>query len=348
MSETKEVRREEQLPQANVEQFIRTFIPNVPQGELCIKQFSAGHSNLTYLLQIGDWEAVLRRPPLGPIAPKAHDMQRESFFLQEIGSMFTAAPQIYATTVDEHWIGAPFFIMERKKGMVLDTTWPKTLPYEPTLGQSISQAMVDGLVDLHQIPPTNKLLTIAQPQGFMARQVKGWISRYQRAKTADIQGVETIMRYLEQHTPTPQAATIIHYDYKVNNAMFTSDCSKMVGLFDWEMSTIGDPLADVAVAMTYWMQQDDHDAIKYALGKPPVTVLPGFYTRDDFLQRYSAKTGFDLANMNYYIIFAYFKLAVIGQQIYYRYAKGQTTDNRFQHFDQLVANMIQHAYALVP
>lgn len=343
-TDTIQVRQGEELDKERLQAFITAELPEVPPGDLVIEQFGSGHSNLTYLLKRAGWEAVLRRPPHGPVAPKAHDMEREYTFLSKLHPAYPAAPKPYVYSNDETVVGSPFFIMERRKGIVLDTEFPAGTTYHPDLGRKVSEIMVNQLVTLHEVDSEKTgLIELAKPEGFMERQVKGWIKRYERAKTDEVEHVEKLMRHLEEHIPMTSEATVIHYDYKLNNAMFTPDYSEMTGLFDWEMSTIGDPLADIAVAMSYWIQSDDDDLLKYGLGQPPVTVQEGFFTRDEFIAAYAKASGRDLSQIDYYLTFAYFKLAVIGQQIYYRYKQGQTKDPRFKHLNVLVNNMIQQA-----
>ncbi|MBA4536511.1 phosphotransferase family protein [Bacillus aquiflavi] len=342
--DTIQVREGEELDQAKLHAFLLKHLSEAPAGELEIEQFGAGHSNLTYLLRIGDWEAVLRRPPHGPVAPKAHDMKREYTFLTSLSPVYQTAPKPYLYSDDETIVGSPFFMMERRKGIVLDSEFPKYVNYTPKMGRQISRLMVDKLVELHQVDYTKTgIMQLVKPDGFMHRQVEGWINRYERFKTDDIQGVVKLIRYLAENIPVSQKPTIIHYDYKLNNAMFSEDFRQVTGLFDWEMSTVGDPLADVGVAMSYWIQKDDDDLLKKGLGKPSVTVMDGFFTRDEFIEDYANKSGRDLSAINFYLTFAYFKLAVIGQQIYYRYKNGQTHDPRFAHFNSLVKNMVHQA-----
>lgn len=340
------VRQGEELPVEKLLSFLRNAIDGLPDGPLHVQQFSSGHSNLTYLLSIGDWEAVLRRPPLGPVAPKAHDMRRECAWLTEIHPLFPLAPKPLLFCDDEAVIGSPFFLMERRKGVVLDHEFPPHIEPTKEIGQRISDTMVTTLVELHRLNyKTTRLVEIGKPDGFMERQVHGWIRRYERAKTDEVPEVETLTKWLVQHIPNKSEATIIHYDYKLNNALFAEeDIAKMVGLFDWEMTTVGDPLADVAVAMSYWIQADDPPLLKNAFGKPSVTTYPGFYSRDEFIQAYAEKSGRDVSNMHFYLTFAYFKLAVICQQIYYRFRRGQTTDERFRKFGQFVESLIQYAW----
>ncbi|MDP4170340.1 MAG: phosphotransferase family protein [Bacillota bacterium] len=337
------IRKGEELDVAVIETFVRTHLSDLPEGSLQINQFSAGRSNLTYQLQIGEWNAVLRRPPKGPVAPRAHDMEREFRILQEIHPHFPAAPEPYIFA-DESVIGSPFFIMERKQGIVLDTEFPKGILPTEEICRNISEAMVDNLVSLHRIDFTKTNLTeLTKPDGFMERQVIGWIRRYENAETDLIPHVEKLKQWMLKNVPASIEPSIIHYDYKLNNAMFDESLSKMVGLFDWEMTTVGDPLADLGAAMSYWIEPGDSDLLKIGMGKAPITTTPGFLTRSEFMERYANKSGRDLSNMNFYLTFAYFKLAVICQQIYYRWKKGQTQDERFSGLNIFVNSLIQYA-----
>jgi len=342
--DTMQVRSSESLDVDKLHAFLESHFPELPQDRLEITQFSAGHSNLTYCLKIADFEAVLRRPPLGPVAKKAHDMKREFTILSALHPFLPSVPKPYVYVEDRDIIGSDFFLMERKKGIVLDTHFPKGTEPTEELARQLSEIMVDSLVALHAIPyQDTPLKDMVKPDGFLERQVHGWIERYEKAKTAEHKEVVILTEWLKNNLPSNNEATIIHYDYKLNNAMFSEDYSEMIGLFDWEMTTVGDPLADVGVAMSYWMQADDPKMLLYALGEPPVTVLPGFYTRQQFIDRYAEKSGRDVSAIHYYCTFAYFKLAVICQQIYYRYVKGQTQDDRFAQMDKMVAALIQQA-----
>lgn len=342
--DTMQVRSSERLDVDKLHAFLESYFTELPQGKLEIAQFSAGHSNLTYCLKIADFEAVLRRPPLGPVAKKAHDMKREFTILSALHPFLPSVPKPYVYVEDRDIIGSDFFLMERKKGIVLDTHFPKDTEPTEELARQLSELMVDSLVALHAIPyQDTPLKDIVKPDGFLERQVYGWIERYENAKTAEHAEVAMLTEWLKNNLPSNHEATIIHYDYKLNNAMFSEDYTEMIGLFDWEMATVGDPLADVGVAMSYWMQADDPKMLLYALGEPPVTVLPGFYTRQQFIDRYAEKSGRDVSAIHYYCTFAYFKLAVICQQIYYRYVQGQTQDDRFAQMDKMVAALIQQA-----
>lgn len=338
------VRKGEELDRKTLYHYIREKMPEVPSGELEIEQFGAGASNLTYLLRIGAWEAVLRRPPLGPVAPKAHDMEREYKILSSLYPLYPTAPKPYHFSKNEEVVGSPFFIMERRKGIVLDSTFPEGVTYDEQLGKKISKLMVERLVELHRIDyKKTELEHITKPDGFMERQVAGWIKRYDNAKTSEISGLKELTNWMQKSIPSSLKPTIIHYDYKLNNAMFSEDFSEMIGLFDWEMTTVGDPLADLGVALSYWTQPDDPEQLKTGLGKASVTTWGGFFTREEFLEHYANRSGRDVSMINFYLTFAYFKLAVICQQIYYRYFKGQTSDPRFAQLDQYTETLIQYA-----
>lgn len=341
MSETITVRPGEELNTESLQQYLNAHVPTLGQLE-GYTQFPAGASNLTYALQFTSGEYVLRRPPIGPVAPKAHDMKREYDILTMLQPYLPQVPKPLVFCDDPRVLGVPFFIMERKYGVVLDTSLPNA--YTPEMGRQISEKMIDLLVDLHAINyQQTALANMTKAEGFLERQVHGWIERYERAKTDDIAEVLPLTAWLRDHLPDSTDATIIHYDFKLNNAMFNEDFSEIIGLFDWEMTTVGDPLADLGVMMSYWVTEHDDTTLKYMLGKPPVTIQPGFYTREEMMARYAEKSGRDLAAMSYYITFAYFKLAVIGQQIYARYRNGQTKDERFAIFGKLVPQLMKHA-----
>ncbi|AZB44008.1 phosphotransferase family protein [Bacillus sp. FJAT-42376] len=344
MSYTIPVREGEELKIQELERYLKERFPAISDDSLRIEQFGTGASNLTYALKAGKWEAVLRRPPLGPVAPKAHDMKREFRILKALHPLFPEAPKPYLYEEDPSVAGSAFFLMERRKGVIVDTSLPAGIELTEERGRILSELMVDKLVQLHAIPYQNTdLVNLSRPEGFMERQVGGWIERYHRAKTDEIEEVAILTSWLEKHLPSSGAPSVIHYDYKLNNALFTEDLTDMAGLFDWEMTTIGDPLADLGAAMSYWTDEKDPDSLKFGFGKPSITIQPSFYSRKQFVDRYAEKSGRDVSSFPYYLAFAYFKLAVICQQIYYRYKKGQTKDERFAKFAPFVHTLIHQA-----
>ncbi|GGF84224.1 phosphotransferase family protein [Paenibacillus aceti] len=340
------VRRGEELDLITLDAYLREHL-DLPSGDsMEVEQFGAGHSNLTYLIRAGEWEAVLRRPPLGPVALKAHNMEREFTLLKQLHPLFPLAPRPYLYCGESSVIGSPFFVMERRQGITLDRDFPPQVDYTPALCKEISGMMVSTLAQLHEVPYEEaQLQAISQPEGFMRRQVQGWVERYERAKTEEIPEAQSLQRWLIDKLPVSPNPTVIHYDFKLNNVMFSrSHPSEIIGVFDWEMATVGDPLADVGAALSYWFEPEDPPELLSGLGHSPLTVNPGFITREEFLQAYATRSGRDVSGISYYLTFAYFKLAVICQQIFYRYKKGQTNDERFARFDDTVRALITHAW----
>lgn len=338
------VRPGEDFDREAVRRYLVTHLEEVPDNEpMEVRQFPTGASNLTYLLKIGDWEAVLRRPPFGPLPPKAHDMKRESEFLKRLHPYFPLVPKPYLFCDDESVIGAPFYVMERKSGVVVDQQFPPGVSVDEAVCRRISEVLVDTLVQLHQVDYREAgLASFGRPEGFLKRQVEGWIMRYERAKTDDIPAVESVSKWLLDHLPPSRETTIVHNDFKLNNMLLAPDLSRVTAVLDWEMSTIGDPLFDLGVTLGYWVLHDDPELLKLTI-LSPITTTPGFVSREEFIQRYAEKSGRDVENIDYYLTFAYFKLAVVIQQIYYRWKAGQTQDPRFRDFGQRVRRLMEYA-----
>ncbi len=343
MSETINVRGGEDFDLEAVERYLRAHVDEVPESDLEVSQFPSGASNLTYLLKVGDWEGVLRRPPLGPVPPKAHDMGRESGILKKLNAVYPLAPKPYFFCEDESVIGAPFYVMERKKGVVLDDSFPDDIEPDENLCRGVSRTVVDTLVQLHAVDVEEAGLgDLGRPEGFLERQTEGWISRYEKAKTEEIIEVEPLTEWLTRDIPESPPPAIIHNDYKLNNLVLDpGDITHVRAVLDWEMATVGDPLFDLAVSLSYWIEADDPDELKAVM--PTVTVTPGFMTRKELIDRYAERSGRDLSEMHWYVVFGYFKLAGILQQIYARWKKGQTTDERFATFGDRVRTLIVHA-----
>ena len=343
MSETVRVREGEDFDLASVERYLRAHIDDLPEGEFTVSQFPSGASNLTYQLKIGEWEGVLRRPPLGPVPPRAHDMGRESGILSKLGAVYPLAPKPYFFCEDESVIGAPFYVMERRTGTVLDESFPEDVELDEGLCRGISRTVVDTLVRLHAVDVEEAGLgDLGRPEGFLQRQTEAWISRYDKAKTEEIEEVDPLTKWLARDIPESPPPTVIHNDYKLNNLVLNpDDLTEVRAVLDWEMATVGDPLFDLAVSLSYWIEPDDPDGLKAVM--PTVTVTPGFMTRKEFIDRYESESGRDLSDMHWYVVFGYFKLAAILQQIYARWKNGQTEDERFADFGDRVRTLIVHA-----
>lgn len=342
--ETISVREGESFDVNAVHDYLSQHIQDFPKNSMIkVKQFPTGKSNLTYLLTCGNWEGVLRRPPLGPLPPKAHDMKRESDFLTRLQPAFTLAPKPYVFCDDESVIGAPFYVMERKQGVVINESLPDGVENTVERGRELSELAVDTLVDLHNVDyEAVGLGSFGRPEGFMERQVHGWINRYERSKTDDIPSYEPLAAWLKQHIPHSTDVTVVHNDFKFNNMLFSDDLKQVKALLDWEMSTIGDPMFDLGNALSYWMKSDDPDILTNSF--KTVTTMPGFVSRNEFIQLYAERSGRDCSSIHFYQVFAYFKLAVIVQQIYYRWKKGQTQDNRFEHYHKRTKNLTEFAW----
>jgi aminoglycoside phosphotransferase (APT) family kinase protein len=346
MAETIRIREGEGFDLGAVERYLRERIEGLPEGELEVRQFPSGASNLTYLLKIGDWEGVLRRPPLGPVPPKAHDMGRESHVLERLHEAFPLAPRPYFFCDDESVIGAPFYVMERRAGVVVDDGFPENVEPTVELCRGMSRMVADTLARLHAVDPDEAGLgDLGRPEGFLERQVKGWISRYEKARTDEIEEVGPLTGWLADEIPESPAPTIIHNDYKLNNLILNpDDLTDVRAVLDWEMATVGDPLFDLAVSVSYWIEPTDPEELKEVM--PTVTSTPGFMTRKELMDRYAHRSGRDLSDVHWYMVFGYFKLAVILQQIYARWKNGQTRDERFANFDRRVRTLILHAKTL--
>lgn len=339
------VREGEGFDAAGVLEHLRAQIPGIPAGELEVRQFPTGASNLTYLLRVDGWTAVLRRPPLGPVAPRAHDMEREGKLLQRLNAVFPLAPRPLLICTDAEVIGAPFTVMEYRPGVVVDARLPNGVQATPELARAMAEAVVDTLVELHRVDyRAAGLAEMGRPEGFMQRQVDGWIGRYQKAATDQIPEVEPLIRRIRDRVPQPgaAAATVIHNDFKLNNLIFDpADLGRVTAVVDWEMATVGDPLFDLAIFLSYWTDPSDPPALQALV--PSVTTLPQFPARGELRDLYARKSGRDLSGLDWYMTFAYFKLAVILQQIYARYVRGQTRDPRFAGFGHAVRTLIVHA-----
>jgi aminoglycoside phosphotransferase (APT) family kinase protein len=345
-SSTIAIRAGEDFDHEAIAAYLRANLPGIGAGELEVRQFPAGRSNLTYLLRIGEWEAVLRRQPLGPVPPKAHDMEREAGILERVNRVFPLAPRPYLICHDPALLGVPFYVMERKRGVVVDDGFPAGTEATPELCRRISEALIGTLAELHAIDwRAAGLEEFGHPDGFLPRQVEGWIGRYQKAATEEIASAEPLMRWLAANVPESPAPTIVHNDFKLNNLLLDpQQLDRVTGVLDWEMTTVGDPLFDLAVTMGYWIEAGDPETMR--AGLPSVTMLPGFLTRNECMELYARLSGRDVSNMRFYLTFAYFKLAVIIQQIYARWKRGQTQDARFAIFGARVRMLLDYTEPL--
>jgi aminoglycoside phosphotransferase (APT) family kinase protein len=323
---TKPVRKGEELDVAALGRFL-----DVAPETISIAQFPGGHSNLTYSVRVGDQELVLRRPPFGNTVKSAHDMGREVRMLTRLRPHYDKAPRVVASTEDARILGAPFYLMERVRGVVIRRKIPDGIDLTPALARSLSELVVDGLAELHAIDvEKNGLLDLGKPDGFVERQVRGWSERYVAAQTDDISDMPALAARLASRIPTSPKATIVHNDWKLDNLVLSEDLKRIVGVLDWEMSTIGDPLIDLGTTLSYWVEPGDDELLKAVAFGP--TTAEGTLTRREVVARYGEKSGRDVTGVLFYYVFALFKTAVVAQQIYTRYKKGLTKDERFASF----------------
>jgi aminoglycoside phosphotransferase (APT) family kinase protein len=339
VSDTAAIRTGEELDTTALAAYLNGKLPGAGQ-DITVEQFPGGHSNLTYLVRTAGQEYVLRRGPLGPVPPKAHDMAREFHVLQAVHPHFPPAPEVFLLCEDVPVIGAVFFIMERRRGIVVRGTIPPELAAFPDYPKRVSRGFVDCLVQLHGVDIEKRgLAGLGKPAGFLERQVRGWFERWQRAKTEENPAMDRLMRWLAERMPTSPDATLVHNDFKLDNVMLNLENPGQVeAVLDWEMSTVGDPLVDLGLILCYWSQPSDPGG-----SKPALTSEPGWFTPAELIGYYAQQTGRDVSRISYYEVFAIFKLAVVLQQIYYRFHRGQTQDERFRNFDSRVRNLIELA-----
>ena len=341
--DTAAVRHGDELNLAALTDYLRGKIEGVEHG-IGVEQFPGGHSNLTYLLHISGREYVLRRAPLGPVAPKAHDMVREFHVLEAVHPHFPPAPEVYLRCEDTALLGAPFYLMQRRRGIVLRDRVPPEVAAHEDYAQRISRAFTDCLIEMHAVDiERHGLRKLGKPEGFVERQVKGWSDRWMRAQTEPNPEMDAVMKWLASTIPPSGHPTLVHNDFKLDNVMLDpASPDRIEAVLDWEMTTVGDPLCDLGLTLCYWSSPEvpgtDHQAI---------TAAPGWYTRDELVGRYAGKTGRDLSPLPWHEVLGVFKLAVIVQQIYYRFWRGQTTDERFRHFDQRVRALTSQAAQMV-
>ena len=322
------VRQGEELDIEKLDAYLREHIPDL-DGSLAVEQFPGGHSNLTYMLRVGQRDLVLRRPPFGKKIETAHDMGREYRILSHLVEVYDRAPRPLAYCEDESVLGAPFYVMERLKGVVLRASPPKGIELTEPLMRRLSENFVANLVELHGIDYNAiGLGDFGRPEGYVRRQIEGWTRRYTNARTDDIPDVERVAAWLAENMPDEMGASLIHNDYKYDNLVLDADdLSRIIGVLDWEMATIGDPLMDLGTTLAYWVDPNDPAELRaMAFG---LTTLPGNLNRRELVQRYADLSGRDVAHVLFYFVYGLFKVVVIAQQIYARYKGGFSQDERF-------------------
>ena len=336
------VRDDERFDEERLADYLRGRLPG-SESRLEVRQFGGGAANLTYLLDYGGAEYVLRRPPLGPVAASAHDMAREYRVLSVLWQALPYAPRAFLFCEDAAIIGAPFFVMERRRGVVVRRAMPDVYRDQPDAARRMSEALVDALAEFHAVDYNALGLSdLGKPQGFLERQIEGWYRRWQGAKTVELGDMDRVYRWLRDNCPTAGAVSLVHNDYKLDNAMLAAgDPGRVVALFDWDMCTLGDPLADLGALLTYWTEPGDPPYLQ-ATAMMPLGDL-GFLTREALVARYAARSGRPVGDIGFYHTLGLFRLTVIIAQIYIRYRRGQTQDARFAAMEHMIPLLARRA-----
>ncbi len=331
--EPREVRAEDAFDVAAVHDWLSRSV-SLPSAPPQVRQFRGGASNLTYLLRYPDRELVLRRPPVGRKAASAHDMRREHRVQSALAPVYRPVPRMVAFCDDPTVLGADFYVMERVAGTVLRATLPPGLELPPERARALGLQVVDSLHELHAVDAVAVGLgDLGRGPGYVRRQVSGWSDRYRRARTDDVPDFTAVMAWLAAHEPPDAGHCLIHNDFRLDNIVLDDDL-RVVGVLDWEMATLGDPLMDLGAALAYWVQADDDEMMQAARRQP--TDLPGMPTRAEVVAAYAERSGLAVDDWLFYEVFGLFRLAVILQQIWARYVHGETTNPAFAAFGVFV------------
>lgn len=338
----KEVGENESLDDKKLRQFLfqKNLISN-PEIELKISQFSNGYSNLTYLLDLENQSFVLRMPPKGAVK-RGHDMSREFKVLSALQNGFNQSPKVYAYCDDNDIIGASFYIMERIEGIILTAKEAYKRKVLPEDFKSIASTWLDLFVDLHNLNYKSLGLSdLGKPDGYVARQVKTWSKQYYKAATLEIPEADFVVQWMDANQPSHYDHTFIHNDYKYDNVVFkNTDWKEISAILDWEMCTLGDPLMDLGTSLAYWMMPSD------GLGSqiiPSPTMMEGNPSREELLNKYANQSNRNVDNFIFYYVYGLFKIAVIVQQIFYRYKLGLTKDEKFAQLDKVCVTFCKMA-----
>jgi aminoglycoside phosphotransferase (APT) family kinase protein len=345
-SDVIDVRPDERFDERRLAEWLRGRLEGA-ELPLRVAQFPGGHANLTYLLRFGEGpgvrEYVLRRPPLGPVAATAHDMHREYRALSRLWRGFPLAPRAFLYCADRDLIGADFLVMERRHGVVVRGTIPPSFGGgdDPVANRKLSEVVIDTLAEFHAVDPAAvELQDLGKPEGFLERQVKGWMGRLERAKTREVPIAREVVRWLEANLPASPPPTLVHNDWRLDNlAVAPDDPGRCVAVYDWDMCTVGDPLCDLGTLLSMWSERGEAPA-----GTNPMpSQSEGFLTRDDAARRYAERSGRSIDALPYYVVFGTFKMGVVLQQIFVRFHRGQTQDSRFEGMGEAAEGLFRLA-----
>ncbi|HTA64681.1 MAG TPA: phosphotransferase family protein [Xanthomonadaceae bacterium] len=339
IDQARDVRDEDRLDPTRVDAFLKQHVEGL-EGEPTIRQFPGGASNLTYLLAYGNRELVLRKPPTGAKAKSAHDMLREARVMAALKPHYGYVPAILATCDDASVLGSDFYVMERLHGIILRRDLPQDLGLDAAGVRKLCTSFIDRLVDLHKVDAASpQLAAIGKGQGYVERQVRGWSERWRVALTDGTDACEDVLAWLaDKQPPRETAICVIHNDYRFDNVVLDPKHPlDIVGVLDWEMATLGDPLMDLGGSLAYWVQADD-DAVFQSFRRQP-THVPGMLTRREVVDYYGERSGWSVDDFDFQEVFGLFRLMVIIQQIYRRFVLGQTSNPQFAGFGRAAAYM---------
>jgi aminoglycoside phosphotransferase (APT) family kinase protein len=313
-------------------------------GPIEAEPLGEGHSNVTYLIRRGATELVLRRPPRPPLPPSAHDVLREALLLSAVEHADVRTPRVLATCEDANVIGAPFYVMEKVEGDVITTQVPPALD-SPEQRRRIADELIDALVEVHAVDWREcGLEGYGKPTGYLERQLRRFGGLWEHNKTREIATLDRVTAWLAEHRPESGPATIVHGDYRLGNTMFALEApARLNAIFDWELATIGDPLADVGYLAATYAQAGDEGTI-FTLGA--VTTQPGFPSREELIARYEERSGRAMGDVRWYATLALWKAAIFLEGSYKRLLAGTTDDPFFQLLDRGVPDLAEHAWGV--
>lgn len=340
------VRDGEQLDEIKIDNYLKSRISGL-SGEVRVRQFPGGASNLTYLIQYKNKELVLRRPPFGKKAKSAHNMIREAAILETLKPLYPYVPEVLDKCDDHTIMDCDFFVMERISGIIPRRDMPAELNVSKAQTREICLSGIDKLIELHGIAIDDpKLKALGKGHGYVERQIAGWCDRYNKARTSDAASFEKVMCWLNDNMPEDTKNCVIHNDFRFDNLVYNADKpTQVIGVLDWEMATLGDPLMDLGNSLAYWVEAEDPEPLLKSRLQP--THLDGMLTRKEVIDYYLSKTKSSIASFDFYEIYGIFRLAVIVQQIYYRFFHGQTKDQRFAGFGSFAAFLEQRCLSLM-
>ena len=341
------VRPGQELDWDRLDRYLRAHLDGL-SGEFNVVQFPNGAANLTYLVQVGHTRLVVRRPPFGVIAPGAHDMRREYRALSRLWESFDRAPRAYLFCDDHEVIGSDFLVIEYRPGQVIWGTIPPSMIHHDRVGHRVGLALADALAELHLLDPvTAGVEDLGRPEGFVERQVTGWAKRWTLAALPDSEPImEVVAERLAASMPDSPRPSVLHNDFKLDNCQFDpSDPDRVKSIFDWDMATLGDPFVDVGTTLNYWPGQTEAGAGPTLLTEGLSGI--GLPSRQEFIDRYADRTGFDVGDVQWYEAFACFKTAVVLQQLYARWVRKETTDERMATRGPLVSAQARRAARLL-